>query len=130
MIELAHATLWREGDVTVTRMRLDHAIDRSEKPDDPDQRKYAQWTGCGDDLGRYNWEHEVIHSFLAEKMWGRESYVVSRQARGIKMAVVAALFEERWVYHFHCYLSNVGPALEPEWPAWRDELVEILGREA
>lgn len=127
-ITLKHATVWLDGEATHTLLLSDGATYRAVNPGDPRQMEIAGWVGCPGDIVTYNFEHEFIHNFISEKMHDRESYVVGMAARGRKMSVAGGLFEERWCYHFHRYLNSVAPEVEPEWPAWRQEAWELLGR--
>jgi hypothetical protein len=125
VIRLDHATVERRGSAVVTTF-TDGAESVSEPPDTDWHRQIVGWVGCGDDLERYWFEHEFLHSFLAQAMHGRPSYVVWMEAHGKAMNMVGALYEERWVYHFHRYLNDVAGPVEPEWPGWKAQALELL----
>ena len=127
-VELKHVILDRDRESFQVRttIKADGASCLSKNPGDYFQFQIADWVGCANDIERYNWEHEFIHSFIAEKMWDGVSYVVHMEAHGKRMNEIGAKFEERWCYHFHRYLNGVGPALEPEWEGWREDARKLL----
>jgi hypothetical protein len=91
------------------------------------RRAAAKWVGLENDLPRYNYEHEVIHAFLAEKMFDAPSPVQWNMAHGRKGNIVAGRYEERWVYHFQRYLCGMSEqVVEDEWPVWREEARRLL----
>jgi hypothetical protein len=129
VLSLKFVTVRRDGLRTITYFPSDHVVCEAIAPDTPWHRQIMEWVGRAGDPGQYNFEHEFIHSFLSEKMWDGESYVVGSAARDRKISVVGAKFEERWCYHFHRFLNDVAGPLEPEWPEWRKEARSLLGRE-
>jgi hypothetical protein len=125
MVRLKYCTVERHDLLTLTTF-LDGAVCEAVAPDTDWHRQIWGWVGCEGDGGRYNFEHEFIHSFIAEAMWDEPSYVVWMAAHKRKMSVVGAKFEERWCYHFHRYLNDIGPAIEPEWPEWKERAKALL----
>lgn len=128
MIVLKHCLIERADDKAITMFK-----DGSVSVSSPSPQEYYPgiWAdvGCPDDPVRYNFEHEFIHSFLAEKMWDSTSYVVWMDAHDKRMSTVGAKFEERWCWHFHRFLNDTGPALEPEWHIWKLEAKGLLALE-
>jgi hypothetical protein len=126
VIDLKYCRMHRSDPFTVTTFKDSDGVCCAEAPDTPWHRDIQSWVGCAGDPDRYNWEHEFCHNFLSEVMWDAPSYVVWMNAHNRRMSVVGAKFEERWCYHFHKYLNDLGEPLEPEWPGWRDWARELL----
>lgn len=88
-------------------------------PDHWFYRNVASWCGHTD-LDQYNWEHEVTHAFLAEKMWDAPSPILWNAAHNRKGNIVGSKYEERWCYHFQRFLRGIASdVVEPEWHEWR-----------
>lgn len=125
LIQLKYCTIELVGTDTVTTFE-----DSSKCVAIPTPYEYYPgiWAdvGCEGEPVRYNFEHEFIHSFLAEKMWDDKSYVVWMQAHDKRMSHVGAKFEERWCWHFHRFLNGLGLAVEQDWWAWKAEAIEHL----
>lgn len=128
-ITLKYVWLWeREGKI-LTRFKDDGTpTSEVEPPDTEWHQDIMAQVGCEGEPIRYMFEHEFIHSFLAEKMWDKRSYVVWMAANGKPMSEAAGYFEERWCWHFHRYLNQIAPPLEPEWEEWRREAWKHLGK--
>ena len=84
-------------------------------PDDPSYVAVARQCGF-DDLMAYTAEHEVLHSLVPLRLYGRPSYVIRMAAHGRKADLGAAMMEERQVYYLQRFLADPAfPCPDPQW---------------
>jgi hypothetical protein len=83
-----------------------------------------------DDVESYCQEHEFMHNFIAEEVFGEPSRVLWALAHGKKAATKDILAEEALSIHFQAFLRNdwIMPATAPgvDWWALRDKAKELL----
>lgn len=119
-VTFADKTIVRqEGDVTSTTFPNGSTCSNW-PPASADYEMTARWLGF-DDLGAYNFEHEVTHILAPLVMFGERGYVSWMAAQGRKMSLAAAKAEERLVW-----MVQAGAAGRIEPPPGCEEAVQVL----
>jgi hypothetical protein len=97
-------------------------------PEDPHYHVIAHRLGYGDDLWAYCWEHEFCHSFVAEALGGKPSYVLTCLRYEIKLDRLRATQEEVLTQTFQRWLrANERPILAGvDWDGLKDQALKLL----
>ena len=97
-------------------------------PDDAGYVEVARQCGFGlDRLLDYVFEHELLHSLLPLRLFGRPGYTVRMAAQGKKADLAGAMAEERLIYYAQRLVADAAyPCPDPQWVALADE-VRALG---
>lgn len=84
--------------------------------------------GYGDDILAYCVEHDFAHAFVAEKIFGGPSAVLSGIAQGRPLKGSHAAYEELAAQTFQRWLrANERPIIGGcDWDGWKAEALELL----
>ena len=96
-------------------------------PDDVSYVSVAEQCGFGpDNLLAYCHEHEVLHSLLPLRFFGRPGYTFRMAAHGKAADLAGAMAEERLIYYVQRHIADptTMPAIDPQ---WRDLAREVQG---
>jgi hypothetical protein len=116
IIQLYHC-LVRDREGGVETVFPDGAISTNIAPDDVSFLEVATQCGFKDPVA-YVREHDLAHSFLAEKMFGKSSPIVWAAAHNLSIDSIAAMYEERWVYHWQRFTNGRAGPMEWMWSDW------------
>lgn len=79
---------------------------------------------CGHiDPLEYCREHDLCHSFLAEKMFDRPSPILWASAHG---KLVDGDYEEKLVYYFQRFVHLLAHSPDPEWGLWKTDFIALM----
>lgn len=99
-------------------------------PDDETYVRVAEDCGFShSQLMDYCWEHEVLHTLLPLRFFGRPGHVSWCAAHGIRANLAGAMAEERLIYYVQRYIyePETYPCPDPQWEDLRKETVRLLG---
>lgn len=84
--------------------------------------------GYADDLMRFCIEHEIMHSFVSERMFDAESPVLASLARGVDAVPRNAVIEEIVVQAVQGFVNaNIRPIVSDyDWDSMREEAITHL----
>lgn len=135
MVRIEHngavvATIERREGHILTSLDIDGQVYTSANWPHPNDEFYVGIARqCGfapHALFEYAWQHEIAHSLLPWRLFGRHSYVVSNSARQKKGSLAASASEERLVFYFQRYAARAIPCIDPHWEPLRAEFDAIV----
>jgi hypothetical protein len=132
VIHLAHCSIQWTGFGCTTRMTAGgEEISAWPHRDDPHYYVIAHRCGYGDNILAYCREHEFAHAFIAEKIAGAPSVVLTWTAKLAPLDKATALFEEMAAQTFQRFLrANERPILAgADWDGLKAEALQLLAGE-
>ena len=118
------ATVERFADHVLTVLPSGETSANWPHPDDPAYVEVARQCGFdSDSLLDYVFEHELLHSLLPLRFFGRPGYTVRMAAQGKKADLAGAMAEERLIYYIQRLIGDATyPCPDLQWAALADEI--------